>query len=524
MVDPVSVLLAASPLLIILLLTAGLRWGLIRTGMAAWLWTVAAAVLGFGAGLAVLAVSQAKALILALDVLPIVWGALLFFVVCEEAGVIQAVGDGLTRAVPSKGLRALTLAWAFASFLQGAGGFGVPVVITAPLLLTAGFAPLPALVLPFIGHAWAVTFGSLGTSFQALMAASGLGVETLAGPSALLLGILCLLSGIMVGWMASGKGEFRPLLPILLLVGAAMAGTQYVLAISGFWQIGSLGGGLAGLLVIFIAARIIRRRDPDSDYRPDSKFVLGLSAYLVLIIVILCAQWISPLRGALQSIEWKPVLPEVATALGFATPSGEAIRIAPFGHPGALLVYSAIVVHILFRRLGWYPADPAGRILQGTARKALPVSIGILLMVGVSTILSYSGMTARLAEGLTASVGGAFPLFSPWLGAAGAFLTGSNTNSNLMFVPLQQYMARSLGLKTDILLAAQTAGGAVGSVLSPAKVGVGSIAFASGLKEGDIIRKLLLPIGLLLLAASVFHGSLGLKFYGFHEAVKLREI
>ena len=502
MVDPLSVLLAASPLLIILFLTAGLRWGLIRTGVTAWVWTVAVAMLGFGAGLAVLAVSQGKAVILALDILPIVWGALLFFVVCEEAGVIQAVGDGLTRAVPSKGLRALTLAWAFASFLQGAGGFGVPVVITAPLLLMAGFAPLQALVLPFIGHAWAVTFGSLGTSFQALMAASGLGVEILAGPSALVLGILCLLSGAMVGWMGSGKGEFRRLLPVLLLVGAAMAGTQYLLAISGFWQIGSLGGGLAGLLVIFIAARIIRGRD--SDYRPDRKFILGLSAYLVLIAVILCAKWINPLRGALQSIEWKPVLPEVATALGFVTPSGEAVRIAPFGHPGTLLVYSAIVVYILFRGLGWYPAGPAGRILRGTARKAVPVSIGILLMVGVSTILSYSGMTARLAEGLTASVGGAFPLLSPWLGAVGAFLTGSNTNSNLMFVPLQQYMARSLGLKTDILLAAQTAGGAVGSVLSPAKVGVGSIAFASGLKEGDIMRKLLLPIGLLLLAASVF--------------------
>jgi lactate permease len=113
-------------------------------------------------------------------------------------------------------------------------------------------------------------------------------------------------------------------------------------------------------------------------------------------------------------------------------------------------------------------------------------------------------MTARLAEGLTASVGGAFPAIAPWLGAVGAFLTGSNTNSNLMFTPLQQTMARALGVREDILLAGQTGGGAVGSVLSPAKVGMGSMAFASGLKEGDVIRKLLLPVGILLLAASVF--------------------
>jgi lactate permease len=504
MVDPFSVLLAASPLFVILMLIAGLRLSLFRTGVAAWLWTATVALLAFGAGPGVVAVSQAKALILAMDVLPIVWGALLFFVVCGDAGVIQAVGDGLTRAVPWKGLRALTLAWAFASFLQGAGGFGVPVVITAPLLLTAGFTPLQALSLPFIGHAWAVTFGSLGTSFQALMSASGRSAETLAGPSALLLGILCLLSGLMVGLPASEKGEFRRLLPVILVVGSIMAGVQYLLAVSGFWQIGSLGGGLAGLLVIFVAARIIHGRNPVPAYRPDRKFILGLSAYVVLMVVILCAQWIIPLRSALQSIVWKPELPEVVTSLGFTSPVGEAARIVPFGHPGALLAYSAIGVFILFRSLGWYPSKPVGRILRATVQRAVPVSIGILLMVGVSTMLSYSGMTARLGEGLTASVGGAFPAIAPWLGAVGAFLTGSNTNSNLMFTPLQQTMARALGVREDILLAGQTGGGAVGSVLSPAKVGMGSMAFASGLKEGDVIRKLLLPIGILLLAASVF--------------------
>lgn len=501
--DPASILLASSPLLIILILIVGARWSLIRTGLAAWGWTLAVGLLSFGAGPAVIAVSQAKALILAMDVLPIVWGALLFYIVCEEAGVIRAVGDGLARAVPWKPLRALTLAWAFASFLQGAGGFGVPVVITAPLLLAAGFSPLQAVTLPFIGHSWAVTFGSLGTSFQALLSASGLEARILAGPSAFVLGILCLISGVLVGWLASGKGEFRRLLPVLLICGAAMAGAQYLLAVSGFWQIGSLGGGLAGLLVVFVAARILRGRDPAPAESPDRKFILGLSAYLILIVVILGAQWIRPVQDALRSVVWKPAIPEAATALGFSTPAVEAARIAPFGHPGALLAYSAIAVFTLFRTLGWYPPHPTGRILRGTARRALPVSVGILLMVGVSTLLSYSGMTARLAEGLTAAVGGAFPAFAPWLGAVGAFLTGSNTNSNLMFAPLQQSMARALGMKEEILLAAQTAGGAVGSVLSPAKVGVGAIGVAGELKEGDVLRKLLIPIGLLLAAASV---------------------
>ena len=496
------VLLSVSPLLVILVLMVGFRWSLIRTGVAAWIWTLAVAALAFGAGVDAIAISQAKALLLALDVLLIVWGALLFYSVCEEAGVVLAIGNGLAAAVPWRSVQALALAWVFASFLQGAGGFGVPVVITAPLLLASGFSPIQAVVLPFIGHAWAVTFGSLGTSFQALMSASRLGAETLAAPSAVLLGVLCLGSGLLVGWLIAGKGEFRRLLPIILVIGLAMSGTQFLLAVTGFWQVASLGGGLAGLLVVFFVGWLIRMGDPASGYHPDRKFILGLTGYLILIAVILCAQWIDPVREVLLSVEWKFSLPAAATSLGYSTPAEGGAGFAPLGHPGALLVYSSAAVFLFFRGWGWYPPQAVGKILRGTARKAASVSIGILLMVGVSTILSYSGMTARLAEGLSESVGAAFPAFAPWLGAIGAFLTGSNTNSNLLFAPLQQHMARSLEVPEKILLAAQTSGGAVGSVLSPAKVTLGSVAFRGSLGEGDVMRKLILPIGLLLLAAS----------------------
>ncbi len=69
-------------------------------------------------------------------------------------------------------MQALLICWPFASFLQGVGGFGVPVAVTAPLLIGLGFTPLVAVVAPSLGHGWSVTFGSLGTSFQALMAAA----------------------------------------------------------------------------------------------------------------------------------------------------------------------------------------------------------------------------------------------------------------------------------------------------------------------------------------------------------------
>ena len=125
---------------------------------------------------------------MALDVLPIIWGAYTFYRVTAEAGGIEALSEALPVLTPSRGLQALVIGWAFASFLQGVGGFGVPVAVTAPILAGLGFSPLTAVLVPSIGHAWTVTFGSLASAFQALVAATGMPAALLAPASAAALG------------------------------------------------------------------------------------------------------------------------------------------------------------------------------------------------------------------------------------------------------------------------------------------------------------------------------------------------
>ncbi len=78
-----------------------------------------------------------------------------------------------------------------------------------------------------------------------------------------------------------------------------------------------------------------------------------------------------------------------------------------------------------------------------------------------------------LAEGISRSFGSLFPLISPWIGLLGAFMTGSNTNSNVVFGVLQQETAQLAGLSVALILAAQTTGGALGSMIAPAKILVG---------------------------------------------------
>jgi hypothetical protein len=118
-------------------------------------------------------------------------------------------------------------------------------------------------------------------------------------------------------WRTSEKGEFRQ-----FDFGCSWSGDgghSVLLVLSGFWQIGSLGAAWR-LLVIFIAARILRGGD---NRLPTGRSVSSSSdsrLYLVLIAVILCAQWIGPLRvRCIQLMD--PMLPE-ATALDLPPRAG----------------------------------------------------------------------------------------------------------------------------------------------------------------------------------------------------------
>lgn len=124
-------------------------------------------------------------------------------------------------------------------------------------------------------------------------------------------------------------------------------------------------------------------------------------------------------------------------------------------------------------------------------------------MVAMAVVMQHAGMTETLARGLAEGVGALFPLVSPWIGALGAFMTGSNTNSNVVFTTLQMRTAELLGYSLAIILAAQTSGAALGSVMAPTKIVVGASTAGMEGREGDVMRKMLAYTGLLVLLMSI---------------------
>ncbi|MFO7743471.1 MAG: L-lactate permease [Anaerolineae bacterium] len=476
--------LAFAPVLVVLILMLRYRCGGARAGAVGWGVALVVAGLRFGAGVRVLGYAQIKGLLLMLFVLYIIWGALLFYRVADEAGAVDGIGEGLSRLTPDRGMQALLLGWVFTTFLQGIGGFGVPVAVTAPLLVGLGFPPLAAVVIPSVGFSWAVTFGSLGSSFFALMAATGRSGESLAPWSAVLLGLACLGCGAATLWAAGGRRTLRSELGALLVIAAVMGATQYLVVTNGLWPIGAMTAGLAGLVIGVLWARW-RARDWQAvsaplgvpSWRQDGGSTVSLRwalvPYVLLIAIVLAAQFVPPIRDLLGQVVLRVQFPELTTARGWVTPAEEGRTIEVFGHPGALLVYASLVAYALFAWRGAYGPETPRRIAHGVASRATRSSLGTAAMVGMAVTMEHAGMTHLLAEGVAGVAGPAFPLAAPFVGALGAFMTGSNTNSNVIFGDLQQRVAGLVGVNPLVILAAQTAGGAIGSSFAPAKVIVG---------------------------------------------------
>ena len=180
-------------------------------------------------------------------------------------------------------------------------------------------------------------------------------------------------------------------------------------------------------------------------------------------------------------------------------PAGPGRHLYILRHAGMILLLSSLAAYLVFRSAGWYQEGALGRILTSTGKRVIGSSVGITSIVMMAVIMSHAGMTDTLAQGFSAAIGWFYPAVAPWIGALGAVMTGSNANSNLVFSALQLKTAEILGLPAAIILAAQTTGGALGSVAAPTKVIVGARTAGMEGKEGEIMR-VLLPVICVLLA------------------------
>src|SRR5580704_17516434 len=172
---PLSALVAALPILALLLLLAVMRkpaWMASLVGLATAM-LVGAVAYGMPAGRLFAAATNGAAF----GLFPIGWvvfSAILLYRVTVESGKFDILKDSIAHLTGDQRLQALLIAFAFGAFIEGAAGFGTPVAVAGAMLAGLGFTPFYAAAICLLANTAPVAFGSIAIPIYTLQVTTGL--------------------------------------------------------------------------------------------------------------------------------------------------------------------------------------------------------------------------------------------------------------------------------------------------------------------------------------------------------------
>lgn len=521
--------LALLPLALLLIMLVVLKWSGPVSG---WIAMGVAALIAFTmyqAPLDNVAVGFGKGLWEAFFILLVVWPALLLYQVTKEAGAFTAIREGLQEHTKNYLFLVLAFGWVFASFLQGIAGFGAPIAVVAPLLIGIGVKPVTAVVIPLIGHAWANMFGTLAVGWIATINIIEIENQALTLTlTGIMLWIPNIVAGLMICWLfAKWKGVKEGFIAVIVISvihgGGQLALLQINPTLSNFIPATLAIGAL------FLLARmdkykektelqkdtdILEEDDPDEaaeEGEVKTSIHKAFMPYYVLTVISIIALGIPGVTNMLEQVEWGPPFPAVETGYGHEVEAEEAYSpIEPLTHPGLYLLISSIFAYFWFKKVGLYKDDNEvkSNIWSGVKDNAVGASLAISGFLTMTEIMGSSGQTTVLALGIgEVSPPVVYVALANVIGIIGAFMTSSNTASNVLFAPLHHSVAGSMeGLSVPHVIAAQSVGGAIGNSIAPANVILGTSTAGIKGKDAEVFKPTLvftLISGVLVSAVAV---------------------
>ncbi len=521
-IDLIHWLLALLPIITLLVFLVVLSWKAPEAGPVGMFVAAAIAFLAYQAPPETLAVAGAKGVWDAIFILYVVWPALLLYRVSDRAGGFAALRQGIERFSSNELFLVLAFGWVFASFLQGIAGFGTPIAVVAPLLVALGVRPIYAVAIPLIGHAWANMFGTLAVGWLATLTVVDLQNETeTAFQTAIMLWVPNLLAGFTIAWMYGRMQAVVHAWPMVLIISAIHGGVQLALML---WNpvLSAFLAATAALVALYPLSLWKRYDQPaeEIEERPamegggeekqeaeegeaaeETEPVMGLwmalVPYAVLTVATVVALVIPAVEQALEQFEVGLPFPAVETGYGLEVEAEDPYSpFAPLTHPGTFLLIAALATWLIYRAQGYYrqwsEREETRPILGSVVEDAVPASVAIIAFLVMSTLMDHSGQTEVLALGIAEVAPPlVFAFASNWIGVLGAFMTSSNTASNILFAPLQQETTVALDLSEPTIIGAQSTGGAIGNAIAPANVVLGTGTAGIVGREGEVLRKTL---------------------------------
>lgn len=470
----------------------------------------------------------------ALDIVLIIFGAVLLLNVMRECGLMQVVTASLFKVTPDRRIQVLLIAWLFSGLIEGAAGFGAAPALVAPLLAGLGFPVFTAVVVALVCNTLPVPFGAVGTPVLTLFSTMS---SEVAEPDLFARGVLenlTLISGISgifiplfaVGMMifgTPGKNRWRAfweITPLSLLAGALFIVPWRLCAIWLGPELPSIMGAVAGLPLMLLVLKLrffVPHRVWDFTENPagaaavsvaetvgQKKNITAIQAWMPYIllagILLLIKVDFLPFKS------WINRLPAIAWRSCWGVPeSGFCWNI--FNNPGVVPLF------LLGGGIYWYHhrnLKGFAPVIGSTVKQIWMASLAIIASMVMVQVMIFSrfnpaglpGMLNCVAQGCVDGLGRYFLWISPFLGVLGTFVAGSCTVSNILFAPLQFDTAQLLGLPETITVALQNVGGGLGSMIRISGVIAACATVNLKGQEGKIIFLNMLPtlvLGLLAL-------------------------
>lgn len=468
----------------------------------------------FGDDFMLLNATAASGLVSTLTPITVIFGAIMFNRMMETTGCIDVIRKWLATINPNPVAQLMIIGWAFAFMIEGASGFGTPAAIAAPILMSLGFNPLKVAIFTLVMNSVPVSFGAVGTPTWFGFAPLNLTPEDIlaigkqTGIMHFFAGLVIPLIGLsfIVSWAEIRKNIVFVYISILACtipyVALAMVNEEFP----------SLVAGAIGLMISVFAANKgwglskDHPKDPNTEKVPFLQVAKALAPLGMLIgmLVITRIKQLG-LKGLLTNSEpWfsfsLPGLSDITVTqsltIMFANIFGEAVseRYQTLYVPAWIpFVLTVLICIVLYKT----KASDAWKFYVTTfnqTKKPLLALMGALIMVKLMMVGGDASMVKVIGKEFAAMAGDNWIYFSPYLGAIGAFFSGSNTVSNLTFGPIQQQIAMDTGLSVTLILALQSVGGAMGNMVCINNIIAVCTVLNVQNSEGAIIKKTVIPM------------------------------
>jgi len=514
-----SSLVAILPLLTVFVTLGVLKWKAHWAGLSGVLVALLVAVLAYGMPVNLALLSGTEGFVFGL--FPIMWivlNAIWLYELTVASGRFEDLRLVIDRISNDPRVQAIIIAFCFGGLLEALAGFGAPVAITGVMLMSIGFTPMRAAVVVLVANTAPVAFGAIATPIITAGALTGIPYTEIGAVVGRQTPLLALFVPLILIFLADGRRGLLQVWPLALVVGVVFAVMQFIAANYLSVELTDVIASLVALAAAVLMLRVWRPAETaaarermlaeraETELEPSvpgsgvatvkhdtttaltgGRVTLALFPYLLVIVVFALAKLWTPLKNWLTGTDTKFGWPGLDGHILTSSGKPSSSTVYTFGWlstPGSLLLISGVIVALVYRM----SLAEAARVYGRTFVRMRYSILTVAAVLALAYVMNQSGQTITIGTWI-AGTGALFAFLSPILGWLGTAVTGSDTSANALFATLQQAAAQKAGIDPTLLVAANTAGGVVGKMISPQNLTIAATAVGLLGRESDILRR-----------------------------------